>query len=216
MFIGNVELELTKPEMVKCIRLQLIGFISRSKSIGTNDVLKYLNNPDNPSSFPKAMKMLSIDSYTGSSSSNKSSSENNKETSNSPTKYDNLKILVDYDVILWGKMKSLTNDGNGDNNNRSNSIFSQLKGKSKDNKDDNFDNRKDIINHKFVASRLGNELLRLPFSFKLLHITNNTSIPLPSSYDNGKCQIEYFLYATIHRYIYVFKAITMTFLVSLI
>ncbi|OUM63513.1 hypothetical protein PIROE2DRAFT_61237 [Piromyces sp. E2] len=183
--------------MVKCIRLQLIGFISKSKNIDTSDVLKYINNPDNPGgALPKAMKMLSIDSYTGGSSSNKNSSDNNN---NSPSKYDNLSILVDYDVILWGKMKSTTiNSGSGDDSSRSrsNSIFSQLKGK---NKDGNFDNRKDMINHKFIASRLSNELIKLPFSFKLCHITDNASIPLPSSYDNGRCKIEYFLYATIHR-----------------
>jgi len=198
---GNVELELAKPEMVKCIRLQLIGFISKSKNIDTNDVLKYINNPENPGgAIPKAIKMLSIDSYTGSSSNNKNTSDNSKETNNNPSKYDNLTVLVDYDVILWGKMKSTSMDGDGDSSKpRSNSIFSQFKGKSKENKDDNYDNRKDMINHKFIASRLSNELIKLPFSFKLRHITDNTSIPLPSSYDNGRCQIEYFLYATIHR-----------------
>jgi len=203
---GFIEVELTKPEMVKCIRLQLIGFVSKSKNVDTSDVLKYINNPENPGgALPKAIKMLSIDS-----SSSKNTSENNKESS-SPSKYDNLTILVDYDVVLWGRMIS-SNNNNGDNESssqsepsrsRTNSIFNQFKSsksnKNKEAKDETYNSRKDMINHKFVASRFSNELVKLPFSFKLLHVTNNSAIPLPSSYNNGRCKIEYFLFATIHR-----------------
>jgi len=186
--------------MVKCIRLQLIGYVSKSKSIGISEVLKYINNPENPGgALPKAMKMLSIDSYTG------SSSNKNSDNNTSYSKYDNLNILVDYDVVIWGRMK--VGDGNNDDTSkqRSNSIFNQFtKGikstlNSKDGKGENYESRKEIINRKFVASRLDNERLKLPFSFELCHISNTKSIPLPSSYKNAKCHIEYFLYATIHR-----------------
>jgi len=187
--------------MVKCVRLQLIGYETKSGRIDFQDVLKYINNPGNPGgSISKAlnpMKMLSIDSNSGSSSNNK-----NNSSDSSSSKYDNINILVDYDIILWGKMhqsSSSSNDNNslsrGESSKNRTSFFSKGKSSSKD----DYDSRKDMINHKFMASRLANEPLELPFSFKLRHITDTDSISLPSSYKNGKCQIEYFLYATIHR-----------------
>jgi len=179
---GSIEVELAKPENVKCIRIQLIGYISKSKSIGLSEVLKYVNNPENPGTFTKAMKMVSKDS-----------------DNNSPTKYDNLSILVDYDIIVWGKMKQ---DGESSKQ-RSNSLFNQfakgIKATLSNNKEENYESRKEMINHKFIASRLDCERLELPFSFKLRHISNEQSTPLPSSYINSKCHIEYFLYATIHK-----------------
>jgi len=180
-YIGNVEVELAKPENVKCIRIQLIGYISKSKSIGLSEVLKYVNNPENPGTFSKAMKMVS------------------KDSDNNTTKYDNLNILVDYDVIVWGKMKP----DDDSSKQRSNSLFNQftkgIKASLSNNKDENYESRKDMINHKFIAARLDCDRLELPFSFKLRHISNDQSTPLPSSYRNSKCHIEYFLYATIHR-----------------
>jgi hypothetical protein len=191
--------------MVKCIRLQLIGFITKSSRIDYRDVLKYVNNPENPGGALqkalKPMKALSIDSNPVSSSSNSKKSSDNVNTSSS--KYDNISILVDYDVILWGKFKtskSNINNSNDESSSKNNTSFmGGLKSANKSLKDDNFGSRKDLINHKFAASRLGNEPMKLPFSFKLCHITDNSSFSLPSSYKNGKCQIEYFLYATIYR-----------------
>jgi len=212
---GHIELELAKPEMVKCIRLQLIGYITKSSRIDYQDVLKYINNPENPGGTLqkalKPMKMLSIDSNSGSSSNNKNSDSGNSNTTSS--KYDNITILVDYDVVLWGIFKTNNNNNNSDDGNnkdksfsynvnspRKNSLFGSFIGKSllKESKNE-YESRKDMINHKFMASRFDNERVELPFSFKLCHISDNTSVPLPSSYKNGKCQIEYFLYATIHR-----------------
>jgi len=193
---GYIKLELAKPEMVKCIRIQLIGYVSKSSRINYRDVLKYINNSENSgSALQKAlnpMKMFSHDSSSGSL---------NDDDNNVNSKPDNIIILVDYDMVLWGKFR--TNDdslsSNDHSSNRISSLFFGNKKGSKSLEEENFESRKDIINNKFVSSRLNNEPLKLPFLFKLQHISNDSSVHLPSSYNNGKFQIEYFLYATIQR-----------------
>jgi len=174
---GSVEIEFIKPEMVKCIRVQLIGFISKNRELNNYDVLRY------------------IDSYE---------KHNITEQDGDASKYDGLKILVDQDWVLWGDrgddyfVDSSIKDTDGfkDLNDAYNFLY-KINTHSSASSKDVYSTRTDLINTTFNASFIKSK--KLPFYFELKHKSNNSSIPLPSSYKIKNYQIEYFVCATIYK-----------------